>query len=168
MSPLYPVEQVKINNSAGAEAVAVAPQQEIKILLPNDYDPDQLDTMIELISDSVDAPVREGDVLGTATVSYGGEVLGQTKLLAITDVAKSEISSAATGTGAYIQKNWWKWVVVFILLVLAAFFVLFVLVQLRKRKIRRLQMEKRRRTLERRRRSYEDDGYRYHDDDFDA
>ena len=95
-------------------------------------------------------------------------MLGQTKLLAITDVAKSEISSAATGTGAYIQKNWWKWVVVFILLVLAAFFVLFVLVQLRKRKIRRLQMEKRRRTLERRRRSYEDDGYRYHDDDFDA
>ena len=30
MSPLYPVDQVKINNSAGAEAVAVAPQDEIK------------------------------------------------------------------------------------------------------------------------------------------
>ena len=43
MSPLYPVDQVKINNSAGAEAVAVAPEDEIKVLLPNDYDPDQLD-----------------------------------------------------------------------------------------------------------------------------
>ena len=96
---------MKINNSAGAEAVAVAPKDEIKVLLPNDYDPDQLNTDIALTSDSVDAPVHEGDVLGTATVTYGGEVLGQTKLVAITDVAKSEISSAASGTGAYIQQN---------------------------------------------------------------
>ena len=58
MSPLYPVDQVKINNSAGAEAVAVAPQDEIKVLLPNDYDPDKLVTDIQLNSDSVDAPVR--------------------------------------------------------------------------------------------------------------
>ena len=67
MSPLYPVDQVKINNSAGAEAVAVAPQDEIKVLLPNDYDPDQLETKIQLNSESVDAPVHEGDVLGSAT-----------------------------------------------------------------------------------------------------
>ena len=99
MSPLYPVDQVKINNSAGAEAVAVAPEDEIKVLLPNDYDPDKMVTDIQLNSESVDAPVREGDVLGSVTVSYAGEILGQTKLLAITDVARSEFSSAAAGTG---------------------------------------------------------------------
>ena len=59
---LYPVDQVKINNSAGAEAVAVAPEDEIKVLLPNDYDPDKMVTDIQLNSESVDAPVREGDV----------------------------------------------------------------------------------------------------------
>lgn len=157
MSPLYPVDQVKINNSAGAEAVAVAPEDEIKVLLPNDYDPDQLETKIQLNSESVDAPVHEGDVLGSATVTYAGEVLGQTRLLAIADVAKSEISSAAAGTGAYIQRNWWKWVVLFIVIALGAILVLFVLVQLRKRKIRRLRMEKRRRALEDRRRRFRED-----------
>ena len=154
LTPLYPVDQVKINNSAGAEAVAVAPKDEIKVLLPNDYDPDQLNTDIALTSDSVDAPVHEGDVLGTATVTYGGEVLGQTKLVAITDVAKSEISSAASGTGAYIQQNWWKWLVLAIVLILFAILVLFALVQLRKRKIRRLRMEKLRRALEAERRRF--------------
>lgn len=154
LTPLYPVDQVKINNSAGAEAVAVAPKDEIKVLLPNDYDPAQLNTDIALTSDSVDAPVHEGDVLGTATVTYGGEVLGQTKLVAITDVAKSEISSAASGTGAYIQQNWWKWIVLAIVLILFAILVLFALVQLRKRKIRRLRMEKRRRALEAERRRF--------------
>lgn len=157
LSPLYPVDQVKINNSAGAEAVAVAPKDEIKILLPNDYEPDQLNTAISLTAASVDAPVYEGDVLGTATVSYGGEVLGKTDLVAITDVARSEISSAAAGTGEYIQQNWWKWVVLAIVLIIAAIALLFVFVQLRKRRIRLLRMEKRRRALEARRRQFSRD-----------
>ena len=158
MSPLYPVDQVKINNSAGAEAVAVAPQDEIKVLLPNDYDPDQLVTDIQLNSESVDAPVREGDVLGSATVTYAGELLGQTKLLAITDVARSEISSAAAGTGAYIQKNWWKWVVIAIFAAIGVILALIVLYQLRKRRYRRMRMEQRRRALEDRRRRFRE-GY---------
>ena len=158
LTPLYPVDQVKINNSAGAEAVAVAPQDEIKVLLPNDYDPAQLVTDIQLNSDSVDAPVREGDVLGSATVTYAGEVLGQTKLLAITDVARSEISSAATGTGAYIQKNWWKWVVIAIFAAIGVILVLILLYQLRKRRYRRMRMEQRRRALEDRRRRFRE-GY---------
>ena len=157
MSPLYPVDQVKINNSAGAEAVAVAPQDEIKVLLPNDYDPDQLATDIQLNSDSVDAPVREGDVLGSATVSYAGEILGQTKLLAITDVARSEFSSAAAGTGAYIQKNWWKWVVIAIFAAIGVILVLIVLYQLRRRRYRRMRVEQRRRALEDRRRRFRED-----------
>ena len=158
MSPLYPVDQVKINNSAGAEAVAVAPQDEIKVLLPNDYDPDKLVTDIQLNSDSVDAPVHEGDVLGSATVTYDGEILGQTKLLAITDVARSEISSAAAGTGAYIQKNWWKWVVIAIFVAVGVILALIVLYQLRKRRYRRMRMEQRRRALENQRRRFRE-GY---------
>lgn len=158
MSPLYPVDQVKINNSAGAEAVAVAPEDEIKVLLPNDYDPDKMVTDIQLNSESVDAPVREGDVLGSVTVSYAGEILGQTKLLAITDVARSEFSSAAAGTEAYIQKNWWKWVVIAIFAAIGVILVLIVLYQLRKRRYRRKRMEQRRRALENQRRRFRE-GY---------
>ena len=158
MSPLYPVDQVKINNSAGAEAVAVAPEDEIKVLLPNDYDPDKMVTDIQLNSESVDAPVREGDVLGSVTVSYAGEILGQTKLLAITDVARSEFSSAAAGTEAYIQKNWWKWVVIAIFAAIGVILVLIVLYQLRKRRCRRKRMEQRRRALENQRRRFRE-GY---------
>ena len=158
MSPLYPVDQVKINNSAGAEAVAVAPEDEIKVLLPNDYDPDKMVTDIQLNSESVDAPVREGDVLGSVTVSYAGEILGQTKLLAITDVARSEFSSATAGTEAYIQKNWWKWVVIAIFAAIGVILVLIVLYQLRKRRYRRKRMEQRRRALENQRRRFRE-GY---------
>ena len=115
MSPLYPVDQVKINNSAGAEAVAVAPEDEIKVLLPNDYDPDQLETEIQLNSESVDAPVREGDVLGSRDGHVRGRGARPDEAAGYRGrCASSEFSSAAAGTGAYIQRNWWKWVVLFI------------------------------------------------------
>lgn len=134
------------------------PEDEIKVLLPNDYDPDKMVTDIQLNSESVDAPVREGDVLGSVTVSYAGEILGQTKLLAITDVARSEFSSAAAGTEAYIQKNWWKWVVIAIFAAIGVILVLIVLYQLRKRRYRRKRMEQRRRALENQRRRFRE-GY---------
>ena len=157
LSPLYPVAQVTVSNSAGAEVVAVAPAEEIKLLLPIDYEEEAIETVIELTDETVEAPVKAGDRLGVVRVVYQGDVLEQTELLAIADVAKSELSSAASGTGAYIQKNWWKWVVIFIVLVLAALFGWYVWSQVKRRAMRRRQMEKRRQLLEERRRAYHDE-----------
>ena len=44
LSPLYPIAQVSVLNSAGSEAVAVAPAKDVKPLLPANYNPDSLRT----------------------------------------------------------------------------------------------------------------------------
>ena len=150
LSPLYPVAQVGVTSSAGAEAVAVAPKDDIQILLPNGYDESQLDIALDLTSDTVEAPVHEGDVLGTATVSYQGEVLQQTDLLAIADVAKSEISAIRTDTAAYMQRNWWKWVVALIVIILVLLAALLLWASIRRRIRRRQRIEQRREALRRR------------------
>ena len=138
LSPLYPVAQVSVLNSAGAEAVAVSPKDDIQILLPNGYDEAQLDVNIELTNESVEAPVQESDVLGHATVSYNGELLAETDLLAIADVARSEISAMKSDTAAYMQRNWWKWIVLIIVIVVLLFAGLYVWASIRRR-IRRRQ-----------------------------
>ncbi len=163
VSPLYPIAQVTVSHSAGSESVALAPAADIKALLPNDYDEALLTQDIQLTAQTVEAPVRAGDVLGSVSVSYDGEELGSTELLAIADVARSEISAAADNTGAYIQKNWWKWVVIVIVLLVAAFVVLLIILQLRRRRQRLRQLEQRRRALEQRERrnrygGFDDDG----------
>ena len=159
LSPLYPIAQVNVLNSAGSEAVAVAPAKDIRLLLPANYNPDALKTEILLDADEVEAPVQEGQKLGTAKVYYGKELIDETELLAIADVARSEFSAVTSSSTAYIQKNWWKWIVFLILGVIAVFIVLLILMQLRRRRIRRLRMEKRRRDLEKqyRRRQFHDD-----------
>lgn len=153
VSPLYPIAQVAVSHTAGAEAVALAPAREIKVLLPNDYDSSLLTQDITLQSQSVEAPVRAGDVLGKVSISYHGELLGETELLAIADVARSEFSAAADNTGSYIQKNWWKWVVIVIVLFVVAFLVLLLVLRLRQQRQRLRRLEQRRRALEQRERN---------------
>jgi D-alanyl-D-alanine carboxypeptidase (penicillin-binding protein 5/6) len=148
LSTLYPVAQVSVANSAGSEAVAVAPAEDVRLLLPNGYDQDQLKTEIQLTQDTVEAPVSAGTVLGTDTVTYNGEIVGKTNLTAIADVARSEISAAASDTSTYIQRNWWKWVVLVIVLLVVAFIVFLVMLEMRRKKRRRQRLEQRRRALQ--------------------
>ena len=152
LSPLYPVAQVSVLNSAGAEAVAVSPKDDIQILLPNGYDEAQLDVNIELTNESVEAPVQESDVLGHATVSYNGELLAETDLLAIADVARSEFSAMKTDTAAYMQRNWRKWIVLIIVIVVLLFAGLDVWASIRRRIRRRQRIEQRRNALRERQR----------------
>lgn len=154
ISPLYPLAQITVNNSAASQVVSLAPAQEIRLLLPKDYDPELLLIEPEPVSVSVDAPVYSGDVLGTVTVTYDGELLGTSDLLAINDVAKSDLSAATSQTSNYIQKNWWKWVVFVIVLAVAACLVLLVVVQLRRVRDRQARMERRRKALEGRNRHF--------------
>jgi len=157
VSPLYPLAQITVNNSAASQVVSLAPAEEIRLLLPKDYDPMP-------VSQSIDAPVYSGQVLGSVTVSYDGETLGTTDLLAINDVAKSDFNATVSGASSYIQKNWWKWVVFVIVLMLAGGVVFLIYLQLRKRQERQARMERRRKALEHRRRQQEDEPYGYYDD----
>jgi len=66
LSQLYPIDQVTVLNSAGSEAVAVAPAKDVRLLLPANYNPDALRTEILLDAKEVEAPVSEGQKLGLA------------------------------------------------------------------------------------------------------
>lgn len=159
LSPLYPVAQVSVLNSAGSEAVAVAPAKDIRLLLPANYNPDALKTEILLDAQEIEAPVEEGQSLGLAKVYYGSELVGETELLAIASISRSEFSSAAASSSAYIQKNWWKWLVFLILGVIGLCLAFFVYLQIRRRQLRRRRMQRRRQELEKqyRRRQFRDD-----------
>lgn len=154
VSPLYPLAQIAVSHSAGSESVALAPAREIRVLLPSNYDPEKLTQETALTSQTTEAPVKAGDALGTVTVSYDGEVIDETELLAIADVARSELSAAADTTGTYIQRNWWKWVVILIVVLVAAFGVLVLVLQIRRRQARIRRLEQRRRKLEQQERRY--------------
>lgn len=86
-----PVDKVAVTLSRQADEVMVKPQGSIVRTLPKDLDPNLIETQISLFSTEVEAPVNEGQVLGTMTLSYEGEVYGTLDLVAVNSVERSEL-----------------------------------------------------------------------------
>ncbi|WP_295580346.1 D-alanyl-D-alanine carboxypeptidase family protein [uncultured Oscillibacter sp.] len=71
--------------------VTIHPANEVEVLLPNDLDPADLEQSVTLRADPVEAPIAEGDVLGTLTLSYEGKVYATVDLLAMHGVEASKL-----------------------------------------------------------------------------
>ena len=68
--------------------VTVHPAQEVEVLLPNDLDPAELERTV-ILQDPVEAPVTEGQALGTLELSHDDTVYASVDLLAMHDVEAS-------------------------------------------------------------------------------
>ena len=86
-----PVDKVAVTLSRDADEVMVRPQGSITRTLPKDLDLEAIETEINLFAHEVEAPVEEGQVMGTMKLSYGGEVYGVLDLVAVTSVERSEL-----------------------------------------------------------------------------
>jgi D-alanyl-D-alanine carboxypeptidase (penicillin-binding protein 5/6) len=141
LSSLDTIAQLDVNFSAGADSVVVAPTDTITSILPKDYDEDLLERDVTLDNpDGVDAPISEGDKLGSVTVTYDGNELGSADLVAITDVPRSEVSYFRYQVRDFMLANWWK----LLLGLFGILFLLYVLVYFRAQRIRKKRRAQRR------------------------
>ena len=86
------VGEVDVELSQQQNTVKVHPSQEIERLVPADLDPvKDVDRITTYESESVEAPVVKGQVMGTITLKSGDTVYGTVELLADEDVAVSRL-----------------------------------------------------------------------------
>ena len=86
-----PVDKIAVTLSRDADEVMVKPQGSITLTLPKSLDLDQIETDIILFSDSVEAPVAEGQVLGRMDLKLEDKELGSLDLVAVTSVERSDL-----------------------------------------------------------------------------
>ena len=122
-----PVDKVAVTLSRQADEVMVKPEGEVVRTLPKDLDPSLIETTIHLNSDTVEAPVEEGQVLGTMTLSYEGTDYGSLDLVAVTSVERSELLYKKAQVAAFFQ-NFGVRVIAVIVLILVIAVLLKVLV----------------------------------------
>ena len=70
--------------------VTIHPAEDVEVLFPNDLDPADLDRTL-ILEEPVEAPVKEGQKLGTMELSYDGKVYATVDLLAMHDVEASKL-----------------------------------------------------------------------------
>lgn len=89
---------VNVNYGEGADKVDLVPEFEYSTMLSKNVK--DSDIKIETkCQDAVDAPVKEGTVLGTASISYNGEELTKVNLVAADTVEKSQLKYIMTVVG---------------------------------------------------------------------
>jgi len=76
---------------SATDHVTLRPARAVELLLPEGVELEELEKNITLKSDPVEAPIAEGDVLGTMTISLDGEELAEVNLLALNDVEASRL-----------------------------------------------------------------------------
>ena len=110
------IQEVPVALSSEASYVSTHAAEDLSCLLPNNIEPEDLERTVTLKSETVDAPVAAGDVLGTLTLSYKGTVYGETELLALNDVSASWFLTAQRRVVDFFAKPLVR--IVFLLLVL--------------------------------------------------
>lgn len=114
-----PVAQIEVTLS-DTDHVLVRPEGTLSALLPNDLDLSEFTQTVTLDAESVEAPVTEGQVLGKITLSYDGEEYGTLDLVALNDVARSELLYRIDRVEKFLANPWVK--------VAAVALILFILV----------------------------------------
>ncbi len=100
--------EVPVELSSETNYVVVHPAESIEHMVPADLEPDDLTRTISLHTESVDAPIAEGDELGTITISYGDTEYGTVPLLALNDVSASWLLTKRREVTEFLAQPWVK------------------------------------------------------------
>nr|WP_325231316.1 D-alanyl-D-alanine carboxypeptidase family protein [uncultured Oscillibacter sp.] len=106
---------------SSTDHVTLRPERAVELLLPKGVELEELEKTLTLKSDPAEAPIAEGDVLGTMTITLDGEELAEVDLLAFTSVEASRLRVLWRDVKQFFSTTAAK-VVLGVLLALAAVF----------------------------------------------
>ena len=102
-----PVQEIEVALADPNENhVTVHPADDVDVLLPNDLTVEDLERTVALKGETVEAPVAEGDVLGTITLSHGDTVYATVDLLAMHGVEASRRQVFLRDAKLFLEQTW--------------------------------------------------------------
>ena len=122
-----PVCEMPVELSLDTDFVSLYFEKPFVTVLPNEADDSTIVVKTHLSSESVEAPVKKGDVLGTADIIYAEQVIGTVNLVAVDGVKESKLLVALKYVKSFFGSVYMK--IVYLLIALAV--VIFILMVIR-------------------------------------
>ena len=126
-----PVCEIPIELAWNQDTVQLVPQGSFSTILPADIENSSID-IVTNIPDSLTAPVIEGNIVGTATVSYANQELTTVNLIAAETVERSKILFFLD-TAKKILRSKWMILAITIVVVLFAIYAVVTAIYNKKR-----------------------------------
>ncbi|NCB64192.1 MAG: D-alanyl-D-alanine carboxypeptidase, partial [Clostridia bacterium] len=124
---------VPVALSKGENYVGMEVQGELEATLPTGLDVSKFEKKTALNTESLEAPVTKGQVLGSVTVSYDGKEYGTLPLVAVAGVERSELLYRLDQIQKFFDQLWVKLVLLAVILVVLFFLLRWLLFSKRRR-----------------------------------
>ncbi len=134
-----PVCEIPVKYSLETDFVPLYFKKPFVTILPNDADQSTLVIETEFKSETAKAPIKKGDVLGTATITYAEKVIGKVDLVAGNDVKESIILIAATKVKDFFTSIYMKMFYAVLAIIVIVFIIMCIRLNMNRGKKRKVK-----------------------------
>ena len=134
--PMFLFKEAKVELSSETDFGPLFFAKPIVTILPNGADQSTLKVVPVLESDTVEAPIKKGDVFGYANVYYAEKQIGRVDLVAGNDVQRNDLLSATHHVKNFFTSKYMKMIYIAIAAVVLLFIISCIILNLPKRKRR--------------------------------
>lgn len=115
-----PITERPIRYSTETDTIMLYPADDMMTLLPADGGAALTEQTFSL-PEYLTAPIQQGDVVGTVTLSINGEKLGTVDLIAGSTVSRNQVLYTLTKVGEFFSGTYFKVVVILTMIVVAVY-----------------------------------------------
>lgn len=112
--------------------------ENVSVMLPDSVDLSSIIVETQ-VPETVQAPIERGEQVGTATMSYAGEVIATVPLVAAESVSRSEMLQFLSQGGSVLTSPWFLIVMGLILLLIVVYIILIFLYRKKQKQLRRVR-----------------------------
>lgn len=124
-----PISELPVRYATEADTVMLYPVDDMLTLLPADGGASLTQQTFHL-PDSLAAPITQGDVVGTVTVSIQGEEVGTVDLIAGSNVSRNQVLYTMSRVGEFFSSTYFKVVVIITMITVAVYAFVWVVAML--------------------------------------
>ena len=133
-----PVASVKLEYAWNKDSLILVPEKSFSTVLPIEVDVTSIDITAK-VPEKVSAPIKKGEIIGQAEITYANNKLATVNLVASQAVEKSEMMKISHSVTSVITSYW---VLIPVILLVALFIVYVILASVYNKRIERVERMK--------------------------
>lgn len=134
-----PVAEIGVELSLDTDFVSLYVEEGFVSVLPKDADDSTISIVAKPTHDTVDAPIKKGQVLGTADIIYAENVIGTVNLVSNENIEKSTMLTVLRAVKNFFTSSYMKVFYVLIALVVLIFIISVIKLNSKKAKKRKIK-----------------------------
>lgn len=117
-----PITEARVAYSTQADTIMLYPADNMMTLLPREGGA-ALTEQVFNVPDQLPAPIKQGDIVGTVTLTIEGETIGTADLIAGSDVSRNQLLYTISRVSLFFSSTYFKVVVILTMLVIGAYLI---------------------------------------------